>query len=299
MPHTLLLVDDDVTFTTVIKSSLEKEGYQVYSAHHAKEAMRYLDKHHREIEVMLLDWSMPDVSGIELLRQVKQDKTYENIPVIIQTVLGNPEYIQQGLEAGAFFYLVKPVNKTLLISTIRAAIVDLKRRRDLLSKLRESERALRFMVEGVFHFQTVQQGDNLAVRIANECPNPQEAVYISELFANAVEHGNVNLSYEEKSELISKNGLQAEVRRRLSLPEYRNKYVKVTFKKKPDLISILVEDMGNGFNFSKYLQFDDGRVFDNHGRGIAILNALFSIKYLGKGNKVLVEIPLKVSYRQN
>ncbi|MBA2422916.1 MAG: response regulator [Chitinophagales bacterium] len=292
MPHTLLLVDDDVTFTTVIKSSLEKEGYQVYAANHAKEAMEYLDHHHRDIEVMLLDWSMPDVSGIELLRQVKQDKTYENIPVIMHTVLGNAEYIQQGLEAGAFFYLVKPVKKTLLISTIRAALLDLKRRRDLLSKLRDSQRALRFMVEGTFHFRTVQQGDNLAVRIANECPNPQEAIYISELFANAVEHGNVTLSYDEKTKLISQNKLQEEVERRLALPEHRDKYVTVTFKKNPDRISILVEDMGNGFDFIKYLQFDDGRVLDNHGRGIAIVNALLTLNYLEKGNKAVVEIPV-------
>lgn len=87
------------------------------------------------------------------------------------------------------------------------------------------------MVEGTFHFRTVQQGDNLAVRIANECPNPQEAIYISELFANAVEHGNVTLSYDEKTELISQNKLQEEVERRLALPEHRGKYVTVTFKK--------------------------------------------------------------------
>lgn len=292
MPHTLLLVDDDVTFSNVIKSSLEKEGYMVHAAHHARDAMRFLNEHYREVEVMLLDWSMPDISGIELLRTMKRNKSYEDIQVIMQTVMASSENIQQGIEAGAFFYLVKPVKKELLISTIRAAIVDFERKKELLKKLAESERALRYLNEGTFRFQTVAEGDNLAVRIANECPNPQEAIYISELLANAVEHGNAGLTYDEKTQLISKNQLAAEVERRLALPENRNKYVQVTLKRTDEAFSVRVQDMGKGFDFQKFLQFDDSRVFDNHGRGIAILNALFPVQFLENGSKVLVEIPL-------
>ena len=182
MPHTLLLVDDDVPFTMVIKNSLEKEGYHVLSAHHAKEAKKILDAHAPEIEVMLLDWSMPDISGIELLREIKQEKSFEDIQVILQTVLSSAENIQEGIEAGAFFYLVKPVKKDLLCSTIKAAILDYERKRDLLRQLEESKHSFRFLTEGEFHFRSIQDGDFLAVRIAHECPNPQEAILISELF---------------------------------------------------------------------------------------------------------------------
>lgn len=292
MSHTLLLVDDDVTFTNVIKRSLEKEGYRVHATHHANEAMQYLQAHAHTIEVMLLDWSMPDISGIELLRSMKQNKSYEDIQVIMQTVLGSADDIRQGIDAGAFFYLVKPVKKNLLISTIRAAILDFERKKALLKKLAESERALHQLVEGTFHFQTVAEGDNLAVLIANECPQPQEAVYISELLANAVEHGNAGLTYEEKTQLISINQLAAEVERRLSMPENRNKFVAVNLKRTDEYFTILIEDMGKGFNFSRYLQFEDERIFDNHGRGIAILNSLFPVQFLAGGNKVLVKIPL-------
>jgi anti-sigma regulatory factor (Ser/Thr protein kinase) len=187
---------------------------------------------------------------------------------------------------------VKPVKKDLLFSTIRAAIVDYERKLDLLNKLRESEHSLKFLVEGVFRFRTVAEGDNLAVRIANECPNPQEAIYISELFANAVEHGNAGLSYEEKTELIAANQLSDEVERRLLLPENQNKYVEITVSRTRESLSILVEDMGHGFDFKKFLHFDDSRLFDNHGRGIAILNALFPLQFLSEGNRVKVEISL-------
>ena len=58
-------------------------------------------------------------------------------------------------------------------------------------------------------------------------------------------------------------------------------------------MSVLVEDEGEGFDFEKYLVIDDTRIFDNHGRGIAIAASYINIKYLDKGNKVSVEFKLK------
>lgn len=299
MPNTILLVDDDVPFTTVIKTYLEKEGYRVLAAHHAKDAKKILDAHSPEIEVMLLDWSMPDVSGIELLREIKREKPFEDLQVIMQTVMDSSQNIQDGIEAGAFFYLVKPVRKELLSSTIRAALRDYQRRKNLLKKLDESEHAFRFLKEGEFDFKTVPEGDYLAVLIANECPSPQEAILISELFANAVEHGNIGLTYEEKTNLVTENRLNEEVARRLLLSENLEKFVHVSFRRFPDKILVRVEDCGKGFDFSKFLFFDDTRIFDNHGRGIALLNSTFKLQYLDSGNKVEVEIPLVATTMNN
>lgn len=292
MTDTLLVVDDDVPFTMIIKNSLEKEGYNVLSAHHANEAKKILDERAPEIKVMLLDWSLPDVTGIDLLREIKLEKSFENIQVIMQTVISDSENIREGIEAGVFFYLVKPVKKELLHSTIKAAILDFERKKDLLKKLEESKRSFRFLTEGEFHFRTVQDGDFLAVRIAHECPNPQEAILISELFSNAVEHGNLGLTYDEKTRLITENRLKEEVELRLLQQEHANQFVHVTFRRLPNKILLTVEDQGRGFDFQRYLGFDDGRVFHNHGRGIALLNSIYNLRYSGKGNKVEVEIPI-------
>ena len=292
MSHTLLLVDDDIPFATVVRTSLEREGYNVLYANHANEARKILDRQHDDIEVMLLDWSMPDITGIEFLRTIKQEKSFEDIQVIMQTIMGSADDIQQGIDAGAFFYLVKPVKKELLFSTIRAAIRDAERKKELLIKLKESEHSFKFLTEGEFHFRSVMEGDSLAIRIANECPHPEESILISELFANAVEHGNIGLTYEEKTNLIAENRLNEEVERRLGLPENRNKFVHVTYRRLPDRIQVTVEDMGRGFDFEKFLTFDDNGVFHNHGRGIAILNAMYPLRYTKGGSKVTVEIPL-------
>jgi anti-sigma regulatory factor (Ser/Thr protein kinase) len=145
--------------------------------------------------------------------------------------------------------------------------------------------------EGLFKFKTIAEGDFLAVRIANVAAHPEEAMYVSELFANAVEHGNLGITYDENTELIDKGLLRNEVDRRLALPEYRDKYVHVHIQKSNGNMKIKIQDEGDGFDFKKYLYFDDSRIFDNHGRGIAICNSLLKINYEGNGNTVVVELP--------
>ena len=68
---------------------------------------------------------------------------------------------------------------------------------------------------------------------------------------------------------------------------------KYNLYKDENKMSVLVEDEGAGFDFEKYLVIDDTRIFDNHGRGIAIAASYINIKYLDKGNKVSVEFKLK------
>ncbi|MCS6990528.1 MAG: response regulator [Chitinophagales bacterium] len=294
MHSTVLLVDDDIAFSAVVKQSLENGGYRVLHATRADEARSILAKESAHIEVMLLDWSLPDTSGIDLLREMKREKSCENIQVIMQTVMSRSEDIQQGIDAGAFFYLIKPVEKNLLHSAVRAATIDYRRRQYLMQKLEASQRPFRLLQEGAFRFRTIDEGDQLAAFIAKECPKPEEAILISELFANAVEYGHLGFTYEEKSRLLAQNTFGDEVKRRLALREHQHKYVKVWFQRQPDKIRITIEDMGPGFDYERYLNIDPQRIYDNHGRGIAILNSIYPLRYVGRGNRVIVEIPLGV-----
>lgn len=60
-------------------------------------------------------------------------------------------------------------------------------------------------------------------------------------------------------------------------------------------MQLIIEDEGEGFEFEKFLQFDDSRMFHNHGRGIAMANSNLNIEYLNSGNKVVVRLPLKTT----
>lgn len=287
------MIDDDPLFIELISPIILKESYTLLTANDAVTGREILNKNSADISVILLDWDMPGMNGIELLKWIREQPQFEPIQVIMQTGMDNPEQIKTGIDTGAYFYLTKPVKKEVLLSTIRAAVLDYNRQKELLNKLQLSENSFRLLEEGVFKYRTVQEGDFLAVRIANVCPVPEEAMFISELLANAVEHGNLGITYDEKTPLIESGKLQDEIERRLQLPENKNKFVKVSVKKNGEKFTVLIEDEGKGFDFEKYLKFDDSRIFDNHGRGIAISASYLDLKYLEKGNKVLVTFPLK------
>ena len=288
----VLVVDDEEDFLQETETYLTSQGYRVYKATNAEAAKEIVNRLAADISVILLDYALPFVSGIEFLKWLKQTQSFETIQVIMQTGMDHPDNIKEGVEAGAFFYLTKPVAKNLLISTIRVAADESKRQKELYQRLQENENPFRFLAEGTFRFKTVDEGDFLAARIANACSNPNEALFITELFANSVEHGNLQITYDEKTRLIEEGRLELEVRNRMMHDLHRNKFVEVQFKRKQNQIEIEITDQGNGFDFEKYLAFDDNRVFDNHGRGIAITNTYLQLQYLEKGNKVRVTFTL-------
>jgi DNA-binding response OmpR family regulator len=288
----LLVVEDDPHGLFVIETMLVENNYDVCSAVDGERARRLLENPPAGINAILLDWRLPKISGIELLRWIKQQPAISAIPVIMVTGMVEKDNIREGIDAGAFYYLTKPYDSKLLISVVQAAVRDFQFKQSLLERLRESENPLKTLVEGEFRFKNLEDGERLVLWMANACPHPERVTEISEFVINAVEHGNLGITYEEKTRLIASGLWQEEIERRLRLSEHSDKYVRVHMKKNSNAITVLIEDQGNGFDFEKFGRIDELRVFDNHGRGIAIATAALDVRFLEKGNKVLVTIPL-------
>lgn len=140
----------------------------------------------------------------------------------------------------------------------------------------------------IHRIKTLEDAYKLSVLIANDTNSPNENLVICELLNNAIEHGNLGISYRLKSKLLSENRFLSEIEQRLHSPKYRNKYAEVKIQYLPDLLIVIISDQGKGFPFEKYLSIDSQRVTEFHGRGIAIANSLLKIEYQGKGNKVKV-----------
>jgi CheY-like chemotaxis protein len=290
---TLLLVDDEPHVLILTRRLLRDHGYEILTATNGLEGQQLISRDHQKLSAIVLDWAMPMMTGIELLRWIKTQTNLDFIPVIMQTVMDRPENIREGIESGCFYYLTKPINKDIFQSVVKAAVNDFHYKKSLLTQLRESEHHFLTLVEGTFHIRTITEAEYLAVRIANLCPFPERAIQVAEILTNAVEHGNLGITYEEKTELIEQGTFEEEILRRQSLQTDAEKYVEVRVTKFPDKLTVYVEDQGRGFDFERYLTMDELRVFDNHGRGIAIANSYLKLDFFGVGNKVLATIPFE------
>lgn len=289
---TILIVDDDRGVLTLIETILKGERYRILTASDADAAQEVLEHEPERVLTILLDWDLPGMSGIELLSHIKGRADLGDVPVIMVTAMDSPEEVRAGIEAGAYYYLTKPFDRSVLLSIVRAAVMDHKMQRSLVQRLAQAENPFRFLVVGTFRIQTVVEAERLSVWIANSSADPNRVMQISELMINAVEHGNLGITYEDKGRLVDEGTWEQEVERRLALPENAGKSVTVTVTRSGDHLAVLIRDEGPGFDYSQFLHFDESRVFDNHGRGIAMASCSLTMRYLGSGNAVLVTIPM-------
>lgn len=289
----VLIVDDDPVMLAFLREILEAHGYGVFVANDGLEAQTMVNTRVNMISAMILDWIMPGISGIEVLRWMKQTPRLRHIPVIMHSARGDASHIREGIDAGAFYYLAKPSDQDILLSIVGTAVYDCHQVETLLTRIDDCENPFKLLVEGTFRFRTLEEAEYLTIRIANGCPNRENALVISELLVNAIEHGNLGITYEEKTEYMKQGIWHSILEQRLAFPENTEKYVEMTVKKYPDTMTVLIEDKGQGFAFQKYLRMDPSRTFDNHGRGIAIANSYLDLQYLGTGNRVMVTIPFQ------
>jgi len=235
------------------------------------------------------------MTGHELLRRLKQMPTLKHIPVIMETALNDVQSIQNGLSAGAYYYLTKPFLPEVLGLIVKAAVEQYRSDRQLRKGVRCADQPFMHLDSGVFRFRTLESARMMANVLASSCPDPAKAVIgFQELLVNAVEHGNLDISYQEKTALVKAGRWQAEVEHRISQDEYRHRQVEVHFQRLTGFLEFVIRDQGDGFDWKKYLDFDPDRAFDTHGRGIAMANqlSLDLIEYQGTGNTVRVTVRL-------
>ena len=291
----VLLVEDEEIIATIITEFLDSHGIQVTAVANGDEAWSLLRSGASHYETILLDRELPGISGMELLRRIKATAHLSQVPVIMETSSNDPRSIQEGLDQGAYYYLTKPFQPNVLLAIVNAAVTQYRDYRQMQETLDKAERTLLFMESGRFRFRSLQEAHTLASGLAKACPHPGRAVVgLQELLVNAVEHGNLGVTYEEKSELIFAGRLQEECERRLGLPGYRERTVEVSVSRQPEHLSFTIKDQGAGFSWEKYLNFDPARIFDPNGRGIALARktSFDQVAYVGCGNTVEARVSL-------
>src|SRR6185437_4994477 len=118
-PHVLVVEDED-SLATLLQYNLQKEGYEVTLASDGEEALILVDE--RLPDLVVLDWMLPKVSGIEVCRRLRSRPETRNVPIIILTARGEETDRVRGLDTGADDYVVKPFSMTELTARIRAVL---------------------------------------------------------------------------------------------------------------------------------------------------------------------------------
>ena len=104
----LLVVDDSSVIRKVIRAAADVLKMETEEARDGEEALELLAKHYKEIDLVLLDWNMPEMSGYDVLVEIKGNEKYRDIPVMMVTTEGQRSSIVAAVRAGADNYLTKP-----------------------------------------------------------------------------------------------------------------------------------------------------------------------------------------------
>ena len=116
----ILLVEDELPIVELMSFALRSAGWEVDSVQNTADAWNYLQ--HKRPQVILLDWMLPDQSGLRLLGRIRSDRNFSTLPVIMVTAKGMEEDNIAGLDQGADDYITKPFSPRELVARIKALI---------------------------------------------------------------------------------------------------------------------------------------------------------------------------------
>jgi len=150
----ILIVEDDEMNMEILEDMVGL-AYTPISAMNGKEGLEKLRKS-ENIKAILLDWMMPEMDGLQMLRFVKDEKALRDIPVIMQTSRNDKESILEGIANGAYYYLTKPYDREVLLAILRSAVEEYNRMLALRREITGYKTNIDdFLSQGVIRFRTI------------------------------------------------------------------------------------------------------------------------------------------------
>lgn len=118
----LLSIDDSKTIRRILSGVGGMLGFEVLEAEDGSVGLKVLEEHGSEVALILLDWNMPGMNGLEVLKAIKSDARWQHIPVMMVTTEGEKSYIVQAIQAGAVHYQTKPFTQEEMAARIMEAL---------------------------------------------------------------------------------------------------------------------------------------------------------------------------------
>ena len=116
----IFIIEDEPSIIQLVQHNLEKNGFIVSSSLNGNDGLKELKKF--QPDLLLLDWMLPDLSGIEICKSIRKDNSFKSLPVIMLTAKGEEEDKIKGLDSGVDDYLTKPFSFNELMARMKAVL---------------------------------------------------------------------------------------------------------------------------------------------------------------------------------
>jgi two-component system, chemotaxis family, chemotaxis protein CheY len=114
-----MIIDDSRAIRMILAKTLGELGYEVCQAANGKEALAVADRECGTISLMLVDWNMPEMNGLEFVKQIRSDGRFAEVPLMMVTTETEMEQVLSALAAGANEYVMKPFTKEMIADKLR------------------------------------------------------------------------------------------------------------------------------------------------------------------------------------
>ncbi len=287
----ILIVEDDLASREYLKNAIEIEGHEYRAAENGKEGLEFFTEF--KPDLVLCDIQMPVMDGLELLEAIRTKKA--NSIFIMITAFSTEDYAVKAFHLGANNYLKKPVRQADLLELLQKYDAIIKNRKAIIPKVPGTLLHREFVLEFPTHTDMIPKVVDYLIQETGNIFSSDERISIElglvELLTNSLEHGNLEISFQEKSQALQDAKLEQLYEDRLNDPTFFGRKISVQFRMNRKECEWLITDEGKGFDW-KSLQSDiqEERLFDLNGRGVFICQFLFDeIDYLGNGNQVRIK----------
>jgi CheY-like chemotaxis protein len=288
----ILLVDDEALVRDELGGLLEDEGYEVVAGADGREGLELFQQH--QPDMVITDVRMPRGDGLSLAVAIRE--LSPETPVSVITGHGTEQMVIYALRAGVTDFIKKPVK----LEDLTAALLRMENARhpvhreaaDLPSAAELLEYSWSYRLDNDLAAVTpfVEAVLSACARGMAPARLMELSLALRELVLNAIEHGNLGLSYEEKAHALESGSLERVLARRSNLAPYANRQTRLTARRTDTAVSIEIQDEGEGFDWQSLPDpTDTPHLLKLHGRGILLARmSVDRLTYSERGNRVTI-----------
>ncbi|MBN1699615.1 MAG: response regulator [Spirochaetales bacterium] len=290
----ILIVDDEDILRNLIVKFMRKEGYEPIEAEDGESAIELYRI--TTPTIVLSDVRMPGIDGIRLLKELK--KIDPQAVIILMTGFGDEQTLLEALRGGATNFFKKPFNFRELADVINSIIkhkMDIDTSCFFSSSLIEETKKFELLTANAHIFPIINQ---IAIHLKILFP-PSDIINlkigIEEMITNAIEHGNLHITFDEKNRAISKGQFGKLIRERLEKKNNKCKKVYISSLLKKDMLKIVIRDEGDGFDWRSLPEPGSSNFLSFNGRGIFLTKIFYDEVIFNEiGNEVTI-----IKYKEN